>query len=177
VTLIRPLLDVSRREVLRYLEDIGQDYRADASNAESCYTRNRLRNELLPTIRQHFNSDVDQALSRLAIQAGDAQQFIAIAAAKLATRCVALDSQAHPRVFKINCRPLAGESALLVGEVCKFAWHRASWPLQAMGFQEWQQLATMVRGDHNAAAINLPGDIRARREGDSLVVERRQRTN
>lgn len=173
VTLIRPLLDVRRRDVLKYLERIGQDYRTDASNTESCFTRNRLRNELLPTIRAQFNSDVDQAVLRLAAQSRDAQQLIADLAANLCSCCVAFNSGPSNSTVTLDCEPLAGNSPLIVGEVCRSAWKLAGWPLQAMGFQEWQQLAAMVRGDEGMSPINLPGNVYARRESDSLILERR----
>jgi tRNA(Ile)-lysidine synthase len=171
VTLVRPLLDVRRGDVRRYLEAIGQDYRTDASNADSRYTRNRLRNDLLPAIRAYVNADADQALRRLALQAGEAQLLISDLAAGLASRSVADYCASPPTIVRIDCRPLAGQPLLVVREVCKAAWHRAGWPLQAMGFEEWQQLAAVVHADRNPAAINLPGNIQAHREGNLLVLE------
>jgi tRNA(Ile)-lysidine synthase len=175
VTLVRPLIDLRRRDVLQYLADIEQEFRTDASNAESCFTRNRLRNELLPAIRTHINPDVDQALIRLAAMADETKQLITASAESLNARCVVAGSEPLPQALRIDCRVLADEPLLLVRESCKLAWQRAGWPLQSMGFQEWQQLAAMVCGDHNGSAINLPGDIHARRDGDSLILERRPR--
>ncbi|HEX5104177.1 MAG TPA: tRNA lysidine(34) synthetase TilS, partial [Pirellulaceae bacterium] len=42
-TLIRPLLNVTRAEVLEYLHSLGQSYRDDATNQSADYTRNRVR--------------------------------------------------------------------------------------------------------------------------------------
>src|SRR5947199_228160 len=42
-TIVRPLLDVTRVEVLDYLQSIGQSYRDDSSNRLEDYTRNRIR--------------------------------------------------------------------------------------------------------------------------------------
>ncbi len=47
---IRPLLAVSRQEILSYLGAAGLSYRVDSSNAKSAYLRNRVRHELLPVI-------------------------------------------------------------------------------------------------------------------------------
>lgn len=47
---IRPLIDVSRAEILAYAKEHGVPWREDASNAESKYLRNRVRNELLPLL-------------------------------------------------------------------------------------------------------------------------------
>lgn len=172
VSLVRPLLEVRRTDVLQYLAAIGQDYRNDISNADSRWTRNRLRNELLPLLRDRYNPEVDQSLRRLARQAGEAQQLVAELAAKLVESCLTIDSAAKPSIVRVNCRVLAGQMPLVAGEVCKAAWMRIGWPLQAMGFHEWQLLAEMVKGKPNAAAVNLPGNVRAWREEEELVLER-----
>ena len=169
VTLVRPLLDVRRRDVLEYLDAIGQDFRTDASNADPRFTRNRLRHELLPLLRGQYNVDVDTALLRLATQARDAQQLVAELAAGLAQQCVARCQEADG--IRIECRPLGGQSPLIIREVCKIAWSDVGWPLQAMGFDQWQQLADLVRGDGELPALNLPGNIRARRDRRHLILE------
>ena len=50
----RPLLNVSRREILDYLTAIGQDYVTDSTNSENDFRRNQLRNLVLPAIEQQF---------------------------------------------------------------------------------------------------------------------------
>ena len=50
----RPLLDVSRSDILAYLSTIGQDYVIDSTNSENDYRRNQLRNLVLPAIEQQF---------------------------------------------------------------------------------------------------------------------------
>ena len=51
---VRPLLCVTRGEVLEYLEDNSQDYVTDSTNQKNDVKRNKLRNIILPTIEQHF---------------------------------------------------------------------------------------------------------------------------
>src|SRR6185295_4226379 len=92
VVIVRPMLGISRREVLGYLEALGQDYRTDATNVDTNWTRNRIRHELLPVLRERFNPQVDAAVLRLAIQAGEAEELIANAAEELADECVAVDA-------------------------------------------------------------------------------------
>ena len=50
----RPLLSVTRNDIIDYLASIGQDYVTDSTNAKSTYLRNRLRNNILPIIGQQF---------------------------------------------------------------------------------------------------------------------------
>lgn len=50
----RPLLSVTRADILDYLASIGQDYVTDSTNAQNTYRRNRLRNIVLPNIEHQF---------------------------------------------------------------------------------------------------------------------------
>ena len=55
VTLIRPLLEVRRAELVDYLASLGQSYREDSSNLDRRFTRNRIRHDLLPQLAKDFN--------------------------------------------------------------------------------------------------------------------------
>ncbi|MCA8959310.1 MAG: tRNA lysidine(34) synthetase TilS [Planctomycetes bacterium] len=59
--LIRPLLDVERAALVRAREQHGVGCRDDSSNRSLAHTRNRIRHELLPTLRR-FNPKVDRAI-------------------------------------------------------------------------------------------------------------------
>jgi tRNA(Ile)-lysidine synthase len=169
VALVRPILEVGRRDVLGYLAAIGQDYRADATNADPRFTRNRLRHGLLPAIRGQFNPDVDAALVRLARQAAEAQQWIAEQAERLADEAVNVESRDRVR---IDCGSLQKQPDILQREVCKVAWMRAGWPLQSADYDVWQQLARLVQAGENRAKFNLPGQILAVREAGDIVLSR-----
>jgi tRNA(Ile)-lysidine synthase len=178
VALVRPLLAFRRQEVLEYLATIAQDFRTDSTNDDIKYTRNRLRHELLPALRQHFNHDVDAALLRLSAQAAEAQEIIHDAAVRLLAECrvgMELPSGANTpgaRRVRIHCDSLAREPELIIREVCRVAWSDAVWPLQEMGFDEWQQLASIVRETRPHSVLNLPGGVRAHRDEATLVLER-----
>jgi tRNA(Ile)-lysidine synthase len=166
VALVRPMLDLKRLDVLDYLAAIGQVFRTDATNQDTRWTRNRLRHQLLPHLRERYNPQVDAAISRLAAQAGEAQRVVAGLAATLAGRCV----DAKFSRVKVDCDALEGQPTIVVREVFKFAWRQAGWPEQSMGFEEWQQLAVLATGT-GSQMLNLPGGIRAKRAGQLVVLE------
>jgi tRNA(Ile)-lysidine synthase len=166
IALIRPMLGIAREEVLQYLAAIGQDYRSDATNVNTQWTRNRLRQELLPHLRERYNPQVDGALLRLAAQAGEAQQVITALAAALAEDCV---DATFSRV-KVDNAPLLSQPAIIVREVLKLAWRQAGWPEQSMGFAEWRQLAALFAGE-GPQLLNLPGGRRAQRDGQFLIID------
>lgn len=166
VQLIRPMLGLWRTDIESYLAQIGQDYRVDATNTDPRHTRNRLRHELLPLIRAKFNPDVDAALTRLADQAGDAQRVLNDLADQLVRRAM----KVSPAGLELDCSQLAAENPLLVREACKLAWTSAEWPLQDMGYDEWQLLETLIAAPPANDALSLPGRIRAVRSGNLLQI-------
>ena len=52
VTLIRPLLCLTRTEIEQLLQEWGQEYRTDSTNADEQMSRNRIRSQVLPQLRQ-----------------------------------------------------------------------------------------------------------------------------
>ncbi|MGH7899159.1 MAG: tRNA lysidine(34) synthetase TilS [Candidatus Binatia bacterium] len=79
---IRPLLDVSRAEVERFLAGRSLPFRRDRTNASLRFTRNRIRHGLLPLLERDFHPRVRQALGRLAELARDDENLLASIAAR-----------------------------------------------------------------------------------------------
>jgi len=63
--IVRPLLCVSRADILDYLRSLNQDYITDSTNLEPDCTRNRIRLQLLPLMRQ-ICSDTDNSIMETA---------------------------------------------------------------------------------------------------------------
>jgi tRNA(Ile)-lysidine synthase len=63
--ILRPLLGVRREQIEAHLRALHQPWRTDSSNASLEPTRNRLRHELIPTLRT-YNPNIDLALANLA---------------------------------------------------------------------------------------------------------------
>jgi tRNA(Ile)-lysidine synthase len=72
--IVRPLLEVTRAEIVAYLEGRGQPWREDSTNRELMFTRNRVRYTLLPQLRE-FQPRVAEQLSRMAAVARDEEAW------------------------------------------------------------------------------------------------------
>jgi len=166
VALVRPMLALDRAAVEEYLSELGQDYRVDETNADASLTRGRIRHELLPRIEREYNPQVREALHRLAQQAGDVQQTLALLAERLmAAACEHRDADS----CRLNCDVLREAPRHLLRESLTVLWRQQNWPRQRMGFAEWDRLAELVLRDGGAT---LPGGIEATRRGRLLVLRR-----
>lgn len=63
--IIRPLLDCERCDIEEYCKIEKLDPKIDESNKENTYTRNRIRNLLIPYIQKEFNPNIIESLNRL----------------------------------------------------------------------------------------------------------------
>jgi tRNA(Ile)-lysidine synthase len=63
--ILRPFLNTRRAEIEAYLKQLNQPWREDSTNTDTAYTRNRIRHELMPQLRQ-YNPSLDQTLANLA---------------------------------------------------------------------------------------------------------------
>lgn len=74
--IIRPLYDLTRAEILTYLRRIKQSYCEDLSNRDLEFSRNYIRNRLLPEIRRRVNPRADSALLGLSEIVASEEQFL-----------------------------------------------------------------------------------------------------
>lgn len=64
VRIMRPLLGVTKEEIVTYLRDVGQSYCEDVTNESMAFTRNKIRHQLVPLLQQ-LNPNVGQSLIQL----------------------------------------------------------------------------------------------------------------
>jgi tRNA(Ile)-lysidine synthase len=158
VQLIRPLLAVSRAEVLAFLKAQGVTARQDSSNADLGFTRNRIRHELLPYLEKHFNPAVRDVMIRLAHEASEAYD------AEHREVMALLEQAERSRVagvVMLDRETLRGSTRRRVRLLFRHVWQREHWPTGRMTHEHWQRLEELVFDE--LTATELPEGPQARR--------------
>ena len=75
-TIIRPLLKVRRCEIEEWLSKQGQDFCTDSTNTDGEYTRNRLRNTIIPMLTNDVNDNAVQNIAQTAEFMREAEEYI-----------------------------------------------------------------------------------------------------
>ncbi|MHB1456547.1 MAG: tRNA lysidine(34) synthetase TilS, partial [Armatimonadota bacterium] len=75
-SIIRPLINTRKCEVEEYLRRHDLHPRIDSTNLKPIYRRNQIRLELLPYLRHHYNSNIDDVILRLVELAGDDSAYL-----------------------------------------------------------------------------------------------------
>lgn len=168
VTLARPLLQLGRSGIETYLRSLPQAWREDATNRDTSLTRNRIRHELLPGLRDQFNPHLDAALLQLSQQAVEVQDVFDRLAADLLADC---RIAAEPDIVRLDATKLERAAPHLVREVLRCLWRSQNWPLGGMGYDRWADAARVAHGE--VTAVDLPGGIHAARRGALLTLTRK----
>jgi len=169
VRLVRPLLWARREQIEHYCRDQGLPWRTDATNASTDFTRNFLRHELLPLLRDRLNPRVAEAVLRLSSAAGEAESVLEELGNGLFERaCRKRDAEQ----VVLRVAPLKRAPALLASLAFRSALAALAAPQRELGRERFADLLGLLAGE--AAAADLPGGIRARREGQTIRICRPQ---
>lgn len=72
---VRPLLDVHRKAVERFLQERNIPWREDASNRDPAFARNRIRHHLLPALTESWNPSLTDSLAHMATLVQDEERY------------------------------------------------------------------------------------------------------
>ena len=148
--LIRPMLDITRAEVLDFLEAYHLSYVEDSSNGTDAFLRNRLRHHVMPLLKEE-NPRLAENLSAMALSLRE--DDAALEAMTVREMDVAVLKQLHPAV----------RSRSIVGFLKN---HGVREPeARHIGMVE-----DLIFSDRPSAAADLPGGVMVAREYGKLVM-------
>ncbi len=168
VPFVRPLLAVSRDEILEYLRERNVPWRQDRTNADCTYRRNYIRHRLLPALQRDCAGSLVEQLSELAQRARNLQSLTGRRADQLwpdvadcAGGRISLDLKgfaAQPPALQIELvrRSLTGIGS---GE-------------RDLTQRHYERILRLVQQDVTGGQIELPGGFLVRREHGNLVFSR-----
>ena len=81
--IIRPLIECERQEIEQYCEQYKLEPRIDKTNFENDYTRNKIRNIVIPYIKNEFNPNIIETMDRLSQVATEESNYIGLQVEKI----------------------------------------------------------------------------------------------
>lgn len=86
--IIRPLIGIKRQDIENYCRELNINPRMDESNTDTAFTRNRVRVELIPYLKENFNPNVIDSISRTAQLINDENSFLSVLVKDYYSRCL-----------------------------------------------------------------------------------------
>ncbi len=123
---IRPLLCVKREEIVSYLKKWGISYCTDETNEENVYTRNRIRNDVIPYLKKNINEQVISHMAETAEQMHALSGYIGREVSRLKEECTVWDSSGKLLLIEEDYRKIDGalKGYVLHGIICEAAGYR-----------------------------------------------------
>ena len=90
--IVRPLLNVSRKQIMDYIVEYDLQYRIDATNLETIYTRNKIRHNVIPQLEEINPSFLDTMADNMRFIAS-AQSIVEAYAAEAYKRVVTIEDE------------------------------------------------------------------------------------
>jgi len=151
--IIRPMLEVSSSEVLRYLEEKGIDHVEDSTNEKDDYTRNKIRHRIIPELRA-INGSFDENLIRAASLLREDEEYLQSLAQSFMDEFLRADT-VPASAFAALPRPVSARFLRLVAP-------------RGLGFSHIDAVRELAAGEQSHAFADIPG-MRVTREYDRLI--------
>jgi len=151
---IRPLLRTSRDEIKRYVEAGGFNYLFDETNEDTAFTRNRIRHDLIPKLKDDYNSNILDNLIHLGDLAREAQQFIEGRVEEVLDK-LRIDKTGNSTCF--NRKQLLKLDPYLQRATIRKFLKEARGNLEDLDFNHIEKVLHKIREEPASTRLDLPG--------------------
>ena len=172
--LFRPLLEVTKSETVEYCRELGRPFREDSGNAMFRFTRNRVRQDLIPYLAAEYNPRVRAALARLARTAAFELDYLEQETERvwpsLVTEKIDDDRTAviFDRAAVLELHPALRRRILRRGYI------ELTGEARRLGESHIRAMAELVEAKASGLTLDLPGGLQLRAEGGRLILYRRK---
>ena len=158
---IRPLLDFRKNMLSDFLKENGFEWREDASNQDSKYMRNRVRNELLPLLRTLSREGIESRIRDLDSQSRLLQK-------ELESQYQIWLQKIGP-VSELPISVIESESEFLQQEILvRFITGKTG---IALSYRQLEKICVLVRNSNNQWSYHLEGEWTINCEGGKLSLK------
>ena len=160
--IIRPLLCLTKEEILRYLNHFKIDFRVDLTNLEIDFERNFIRNKIIPLIRERLNPNFETAILKSSEVFKEASDYI--------------EKQLHSfipiyvkekGIFKFGLSALSQVDKNLLGILFKTVLEKRFG--KQISFNDCKRIISLVKA-RTGKTINLSNNLIAIKERDSIDI-------
>lgn len=166
---IKPMLFLKKEELSSYLSGIHLQAREDGSNLESIYRRNKVRNELIPYIRENFNEDFPETLWRMSRLLSDDLDFLEETVEENVKTCLLYEQEEKVIILK--------EAFTLHGAICRRLIQKAILFIKGdLSDIEEKHIREIMALQHKETGkvVDIKDSVMARNDYGQIIIERKK---
>ena len=163
--IIRPLIEITRNKIIRYLDSKGASYCTDSSNLEPHCMRNKIRLDLLPRIEEYQPRIVEILGKTAGIMRADNDRLEEEVKEWAKANVETFDN----REVRIALPSLMKLPEALINRTIRLALKTAGGNLRRVNLKHIKAVTHMAMGNRPQARINLPNQVVAERAYEKLI--------
>ncbi|MEA3560925.1 MAG: tRNA lysidine(34) synthetase TilS [Candidatus Omnitrophota bacterium] len=180
--IIRPLIEIWKKDILNYLKQKGLKFRIDASNKNKAYLRNKIRLNLIPHLSRNYNSRIKQTLFRLSECAREDYSYLKNQAQNAFLKLTGQHSSSpglvlgYSPLVSFSIKALNKYSPAIQREIIRLAIKTVKGNLRKISYQNWQDLDGLIKNLNGSKFLDLPEQVRARKEYGKIVFDKHHKS-
>ncbi len=178
IMIVRPLLEITRPQTQQFCQDFQLPVWEDSTNQDLKYARNRIRQELIPYLRQNFNPQVESALAQTAELLQAEVEYLEKAAQKLREEAMewgighgalGIGHEEDSVNLRLNRRVLQKAPLALQRRVMRQVLQQVL--ADAPGFEHIEKLTALITAPNRSQTDPFPGGAIAQVQGDWICLK------
>ncbi len=158
--IIRPILDIKKKDITRFCEENGYRFVTDETNFEEIYTRNKIRLGMIPKIEEEFNPAFVDVVTQNAQLFKEDSQFLEDLAQKSYTGEIMIDE-------------FEKEAISIKRRILQLHWKRCAQTEKNLAFSYINDLLTLIQKNKTGKKVDLPCGFEARCEYGKMLIQKR----
>jgi tRNA(Ile)-lysidine synthase len=142
-SIIRPFLGITKQDILKYCQEYIIPYAVDSSNESNKYTRNKLRNIILPELKE-IQSDINDKLIQFETQMHEVNEFIYKHAFMAYSKCV---TNKVNNEIELDCVQLMGYDRAIIRLVITMAINEVTKDSLSLTFEKINNIMGIIDSD------------------------------
>jgi tRNA(Ile)-lysidine synthase len=167
IQIIRPLLELTKSEILAFLAENSLDYVSDRSNSDDTYLRNRIRHHLIPILKRDYNLKTIPAIRRLVAVMRAEELWTNESAAVLFEQAVVSSSAAQ---LELSLSQIAQFHIAARRRIIRMAVSAVKGDLRRITFRHIEAVLDLIENRSQGMRLDLPDRIRIERTKDHLFI-------
>jgi tRNA(Ile)-lysidine synthase len=166
LTVIRPLIEVRKNQILQWLKDNGLSYRIDKTNLEETFLRNKIRISLLPFLKK-FNPNIAQSLYNLAKIAALDYDFMHTASKNMFNQ---LKKHRSKSILKLQLDELKKMHPALILSLLRMAIEELKGDTRKLEWKHFEEMLDLIYHRPSLSVVDVP-DLKIQKEDNWLIIK------
>jgi tRNA(Ile)-lysidine synthase len=170
---IRPLIELTREEIMAFLRSERRSFMIDDSNRDTRYLRNRIRHHLLPSLKADYNPRLEENLCQMAEILRLENDCLQREMHRILDDRQIFTHHGDDREIVIRIPDFLGLHEALQNRLIRHLLLKYAEAAQGIGYHHIRAVRHFIERPHPGGFLHLPFSIEIRREYDILVIGQR----